>query len=60
MKDHLTYVLTRRGFGVVEDLLEFTVYQFTCLCGMGESGQKAILQVLLEHTIPSEPHDPKN
>lgn len=42
--------LTRRGFVVVENLLELTVYQFNCLRGVGESGQKAILGALLEHS----------
>jgi hypothetical protein len=44
-------ILTRRGFGVVEDLLELTVYQFTCIRGVGESGQKTILRSLIVHGL---------
>ncbi|SMF85299.1 hypothetical protein SAMN05661091_2953 [Paenibacillus uliginis N3/975] len=53
----LRNILTRRGFGVVEDLLELTVYQFKCLRGVGVSGQIAILQTLLGHTTQADPHD---
>lgn len=49
-------ILTRRGFRVVEDLLQLTVYQFICIRGVGESGQKTILRSLIVHAFPDNPY----